>query len=153
MSSWECILLRSMRLNFQKTTYRDSNDTFAREKCDRLKIRDPNRCWTQSTAAGRRLIVLLTETSLCYLFLCFHMGSTSRRNNRRYLQLQSLWHCKRLRESTVTTGSFFFLVAVVVRFSLWTFEMWDTVKPPYNTAQSFHSFGSAVGRFAFLCQH
>jgi len=48
MLSWECIPLRSMRLNFRSITYRDSNNTFGREKCDRLnEIRDPNRCWTQ----------------------------------------------------------------------------------------------------------
>ena len=48
MLSWQCIPLRSMRLNFKSITYRNSNDTFGREKCDRFnEIRDPNRCWTQ----------------------------------------------------------------------------------------------------------
>lgn len=48
MLSWQCIPLRSMRLNFKSITYRDSNDTFGREKCDRLNdIWDPYRCWTQ----------------------------------------------------------------------------------------------------------
>lgn len=110
-----------MRLNFKSVTYRDSNDTFGeRSVTDLMRFEIQIHAEFNTTAAGRELITLLTETSLC-LFV-FRWA----RRNILILITKDIYNYEVsdiVRKSTVTTGSFFFLLVVVVIFSICTSEM------------------------------
>lgn len=142
-----------MRLNFRSITYRDSNNTFGREKCDRLnEIRDPNRCrtqydssWEEATHCAYRSQSLLFNSLTVFRWAQHNIVITKGISNYKVSET-----VKRLRKSTVTTGSFFFFFWLLFCFSLQTFKMWNTVKPPYNTAHDCTSLGMCWARLSSL---
>lgn len=131
-----------MRLNFKSITYRDSNDTFGREECDRLNyIWDPNRGWTQYDSSWEE-----TKHSAyrdqSWLFISLTVFRWDRHN---ILTTKGIYNYK---VSDTVTGKEKVLSQMdlflggegllwLLDFSLWAFEMWNTVKPLYNTARYF----------------
>lgn len=92
-------------------------------------------------AAGRRLSILLTETSLGYLFLwLFSDGDWHNILTTKGIYNYKVSDTVTGKEKVLSQMDLFLAgegLLWLLDFSLWAFEMWNTVKPLYNTARYF----------------